>query len=259
MKNTTVFMKWLFLYGTIYCLGEKMPPVMGIHHIVTVFSISLYWIFLFAYLRKHGALKKYLICVPENTNFTHYLIYMPLLFAPLLNMAATAGKNISTEKSCPDILIVLNLLTVIFLCISCVIGEEVLFRGILLCELTDRCPMGAPAAIAATSSMFAVMHLLNMVPGEPVPYTLTQSVTAGAIGVCLAVVSIREHSIIPGIVIHSLTNLTSLYQERTETFGAKTDSSVFTVLYLKIFIVLPLLYLLWGIYLYQNKKGWKQL
>ena len=259
MKRNTVFMLWLFLYGAVYWFGETMSPILGIRHAVTVFSMILYWIFLFAYLRTHGALKQYFLCVPENRKISHYLTCAPLLLMPLINAAAAAGRNTGTESAIPDMRTVFHLLTAAFLSVSCVIGEEVLFRGILLSVFINRCALREPAAIAATSCMFAAMHLLNTASGAPLPYTLLQSVNAASMGVCLAVLSIREHSIIPGIVIHSLTNLTSFCPERPETFDAMTDSAFFTNPELNIFIVCPLLYLLWGIYLYQNKKGWKQL
>ena len=208
----------------------------------------IYWMVLFRYLNKNSYAEKYYICIPRNTKRLGCSIYLPLLLMAVVNVIIFINKycNSGTNINKQDIhmLDVYNMLTIFLLTISSVIGEEVIFRGILLSEFCRYCKTWS--AVVSTSFIFACMHIVNFFSGEALAYTLIQILNAGAIGFCMAVVSLQQHSIFYGIVIHSVINISSLFMDNTFFLSD---------LNWKIFLILPMLYIIYGIYLYQKGKN----
>ena len=224
----------IMLYGIVYTLSEMLSESLGVLHIITVPSILVYWCILIHSLKKHNLAKVYYICAPENKKVSHYFVYAPLLLMSMVNIALFFYKfrtmNIVFDKQNIDIISVLNWLLLTLLTISCVVGEEAIFRGILLSALMKH-------------------YSVNIFSGESIRYTLVQALNAGATGFCLAVICCLENSVIPGIVIHSLINLSSLCIDEWEA----------ACLDYEIFVILPFAYALYGWYLYRKGKDKKKI
>lgn len=248
------FILWIMLYGITVTLSETLSAVMKMHHFLTVPVMLAYWFALFRYLYKHNYLEACCICPLQNVGKLNYMVYAPLLLAALFNVfvfvSSCRTTHIRIDLQRLSILSILNWLTEIFIIVSCVVGEELVFRGVLLSVLMKHYTIRSLSAISISSVIFAGMHIFNIFSGGAILYTLAQVLNAWAVGFCLGVVCCLEHSIIPCIVIHSLINISALLIEEPE-------ASVSRTIEFKMFIVLPSVYVLYGCYLYWKGKDRK--
>lgn len=244
-QSMIILIAWMMLYGFTYRLSESLSEIIGIKHIITVLSMLLYWHFLFVYLKKNNYAATYYICIPRNKKVSEYSAYVPLLLMAAVNAAIYMYIQHTTDPVIKFQYVrttsAINLLTEYLITVSCVIGEEIIFRGIFLTSLMRH----RIRAIIVTSLSFSLMHMLNILSGETFCYVVIQALNAAAVGFCLAVVSCIEHSIVPGIVIHSLINISSLYIDDGGSVMAEPGMNV-------IFGILPIIYIIYGIYLYRK-------
>lgn len=91
------------------------------------------------------------------------------------------------------------------------VQEELLFRGILLPVL---CKRSSLAGVLLSSLAFAAAHFLNVEAGADWLYTLQQAVFALAVGFSLSALTLSSKSLLPGIAIHFLINLTASTDHR---------------------------------------------
>jgi len=96
--------------------------------------------------------------------------------------------------------------TVLF-CVCVSMAEEIFFRGVLLRFFLRWTPL---AAILLSSALFALSHGGNLLQGVSLIYVLTQMVCAFGAGICYAVLALRHRSLLLGIAVHSLTNITGI-------------------------------------------------
>lgn len=91
------------------------------------------------------------------------------------------------------------------------VQEELLFRGILLPVL---CKQSSLAGVLLSSLAFAAAHFLNVEAGADWLYTLQQAVFALAVGFSLSALTLSSKSLLPGMAIHFLINLTASTDHR---------------------------------------------
>ncbi|KJZ20740.1 CPBP family intramembrane glutamic endopeptidase [Loktanella sp. S4079] len=82
------------------------------------------------------------------------------------------------------------------------ITEEIVFRGVLLRALNDRLPVFWAMLISA--ALFALMHFINDLNGQPWMATLQQVGFAFLVGVFLAAVALRTGNLWGVIIWHAL-------------------------------------------------------
>lgn len=95
-------------------------------------------------------------------------------------------------------------------CLAVALFEELAFRGAILTLLLKRfggSRRGAVAAVALSSALFGLVHLVNLA-GSPdlTVETLLQPLYTAAIGMVLAVVVLRTGSIWYAVLLHALFN-----------------------------------------------------
>lgn len=127
---------------------------------------------------------------------------LPCLFVALANFPFTAliGGAAVIERA--------DLLPLFILkCLSIGIMEEIIFRGILqpalLKKLSGR-KYGTLLSVAATSAVFGLWHLLNLIDGAGIGATLMQVGYSFLIGGMLSAVVIKTGSVWPCILLHAL-------------------------------------------------------
>ena len=123
-----------------------------------------------------------------------YIIYLPVLLVPLLNLMLYEWKFSVKE---------------FFMMAGIAFSEEVFFRGFLLSKLTGNFRYRVFRGILITSFVFSGMHFINLFSGASPDYVLAQCISAGCIGFCFAVIVYRERSIFFCVLFHLLINLTS--------------------------------------------------
>ncbi|WP_294568442.1 CPBP family intramembrane glutamic endopeptidase [uncultured Arthrobacter sp.] len=86
----------------------------------------------------------------------------------------------------------------------CLVGftEEVVTRGVLLVGLRTR--LAEVWVWLISSALFALMHLINIVLGLPVPGTLAQVAAAFGTGTVLYILRRTTGSLIPAMILHAL-------------------------------------------------------
>lgn len=228
---------WLIIYGFIYRISKRASFILDLPHIITVFTMLLYWAVLVGYLYKKEHLKMYGLCLPEHKRFSRYAACIPLLLFPIMNMLMYEQNYIHDWG--------------ILLLLSASFGEEILFRGFLLSKLTEQYRKRPLYGIAVTSCLFAVMHMVNLYTGVTLRYAAVQTVCAGAMGFCFAVISYRDRSIIPSVILHSLINVTS----PDPAGGSQMGAGLLDLgdLQAAVFLIMSAIYLMYGIWLYRKE------
>lgn len=82
--------------------------------------------------------------------------------------------------------------------------EETIYRGLILRTLLAK---GVTTAVATSSILFAVTHILNALSGQSLFDTILQIVYALLVGLVLALLIIMNNNILPLITFHFIHNL----------------------------------------------------
>ncbi len=85
-------------------------------------------------------------------------------------------------------------------------NEEIWFRGIVLAAFRH---LGARYAVLATSVLFGVLHLVNLLGGKSPLYAVLQLLFAALFGVVFALLTVHTRSLWPAIAIHALYDFTA--------------------------------------------------
>ncbi len=119
----------------------------------------------------------------------------------LFPLATVAFGYLGPLRQQPAVSIALAVLLVLLVAL----GEETAFRGVLLPLLL---PRGTAFAVAVSSALFGLTHLVNLVLGAPLPGVLLQVVFAGMGAAGFAALRLRTGSLWPGIALHAAYDLT---------------------------------------------------
>ncbi len=183
---------WVLAYGMLYTLCQAFSKLAKCLWITPVFMIVFIGI-LIIWIFKTGRRSNAYLNLPKATNPIIYLFILPLFLPTLFNL-------ISAQEIRP------SFSTLILLSVAAV-AEELLFRGFLLSFLSTK---GRDMGIVLSSTLFALIHLANI--GElGIQSTLMQVVWAFAAGLFYAALTLRIGSILPCILAHIFTNLTSSF------------------------------------------------
>lgn len=244
---------WIMLYGLLYWLAERASAITGRHHVLTALFMLLYWFAFFSSFNKSSCSETHYICFSHNKKMFEYLVYTPMLLMSVTNaiisMQGYGAINTDVQIQNVNMISVLDFGIMCLITINCVIGEEVVFRSALPLWIIKHFKIKALPSAIMSSLFFAGMHILNIFSGQRMDYTLLQMLNAGAVGFCLAIISRIEQSIVPGIVIHSIINISSLWLDK---WNADIVGRNFRPL-----IIQPMLYAVYGGYLYRKEKRGK--
>jgi membrane protease YdiL (CAAX protease family) len=129
-----------------------------------------------------------------------------LLLAYVIAVSTYAMRgNFDFSFSDPALLslVTLFLLTHAFL-------EEVVFRGLVMVAFVrvwGSTTPGLVKSVLVSSLVFAGMHIVNVLSGNPLPIVLLQSVGAFFLGILFAALVLSGKSIYPATFLHGLANL----------------------------------------------------
>ena len=92
------------------------------------------------------------------------------------------------------------------LCLNFFVGlsEELLFRGIVFGALREKTRLAS--AIAISSVLFGLLHLVNAGAGQDMQQTLFQVINATALGVLFCALAISANSLWPAVLLHMVWN-----------------------------------------------------
>lgn len=169
-----------------------------------------------------------------------------LLLLPIVNLCLTFGKYNSEN-------ITVNVDACLFLketalLIFVAIAEELFFRGLLFRELVFSYDLKSTLAALGVSTLFGVLHLLNIFSYATLHYAIVQALCAFAISFNLSAIYYRFKSIVPCIVIHALINITSI---GLDSWLEKLSLDSFET---TVFLIAAVLYLVHGYRLFSVKQ-----
>lgn len=213
---------FVLIYGISFYFSEKLSEIVGISHIITVFTTALFLVFFLFFLARKNKLKKYGISFPVNMKKAMFTI-AALLILPVTNICfygkiATGGQLLITA------------LMVLYTAFS----EELLFRGILPVAITENLGFSGKTGIILSNALFAVLHICSLHSADRL--TPVQLFTAFGIGLCFSSVKDRTHSIFPAFIIHLLINI------------SYSDYAFASSAYRLIWFTLAIFYFIYGIY-----------
>ncbi len=185
---------WILLYVMTFSLADGASEALGMPKLLTTVTGAVLSLVLFLFLRRNDLMAYAGLC-PVTAG--KYLGFAPLAVLSTVNL----WNGIHLQAAPVEmVLYMLSMVLVGFL-------EEVIFRGLLFQSLR---PEGESKAIVISSLTFGVGHIINLLLGAPLFETLLQLIYASAIGFCFTAVFLRSGSLWPCILVHAVTNATSI-------------------------------------------------
>ena len=132
------------------------------------------------------------------------------LLSDLRNQAARLAVGLFRGATVPQLLLVSAVAG---------IGEEVLFRGLLIGSLIEGTGVGIPVALVVSSVVFGLAH----------PISRSYAVVAGAVGLYLGAIYLWSGGVLAPIVAHGLYDfvaLRHLLQEDDDAGAASSDDDL---------------------------------
>jgi len=217
-------MIWIIAYIVLVNSGDMLSELIGVTNSATSAILIVFSIALVLYVSKNHLAKYYGLRLPKKEDYQKSLFYIPLVIIAFLQYS----KGINSILSFRDITIIVILMSGVGFI------EELLFRGFLYQGILKKGKL--INAIIISGLTFGVGHIVNLMRGYSLVDQGLQIVIAIVIGITLALLVSVTESIIPGVVFHTLMNIS----------GSVTNSNLTIELYIVIFsIVLCAVYSLY--------------
>lgn len=206
-KNELTFsLIWIGIYIVSFSVADGLSESLGTLKLITAPLSLVLTAVLWGWIAKNGLGAKCGLC-PFRGSLRAYLYFLPLVLLTSVNLWGGVQLNYSVGES---LLYLLSMLCVGFL-------EEIIFRGFLFQAIRKD---GLRAAILISSLTFGLGHIINLLRGADFFSTLLQICYACAIGFLFTVIFYKSGSLIPCILVHSITNgLSTFSLEHSESFA----------------------------------------
>ena len=216
-KNGMLFsILWIVVYVVGLSAADALSLSLGVQKSVTAAAGLLLSAVLYGFLRRHGLTKAYGLCCPSvPARWLQY--YLPL--AAMVSVNLWYGITLSMRVD-ECLLYVVSMLLVGFL-------EEMIFRGLLFCEMKKQ---GLVSAIVVSSLTFGIGHLVNLFNGSGADLlaNVLQVVYAAAAGLLFCVILLKTGSLLSCILTHSILNALGIFAEGAQISAVqKITSAIF--------------------------------
>lgn len=162
---------------------------------------------------------------PDVGSYKDLCYFIPLILIALIYFSS--GLDVDSGLK----MIPANL----FLALGIGFCEEIFFRGIILNLWLEK---GEKVAIAVSSVLFAVCHLMNIAGGAGVVETILQVCFALVYGVVCALIFLACRSVWPCIMLHAFHDFCSFTSAERSTFAGVICGAVqFIILFLYAFLI----------------------
>ena len=192
MKKVGWCILWLILYGILFG--------MDVNKVVKAINLTAYTFILLIHLYKNKKLKYYRVAMPRIQKMSRgsvasLVVLGSVMLMNLLVSLRSGNYNFSLG-------IYLGMLYTAFM-------EELFFRGYLLTAFFNGCN-NQMRSILGSGALFGLLHTVNLLRGGDVVYTIFQSGCAVGIGILLGILATIFESILPGVIIHWLINISAM-------------------------------------------------
>lgn len=198
IKELAVVIIWIAVYAAVSNISIGLSEAVGVPNSITAIAYILLCSIMIFILHKRKKLGYYGFGSFKKLNAKNLLYYIPFIIAASVNL--WAGIHIK------DTTIQILLITICMICVAFI--EEVIFRAFLMKALMNK---SAALAVAVSSSLFGIIHLLNLFTGADIVSTVFQVFYAAAFGFMCAAFFYRTGSIIPCIICHAVGNALDIF------------------------------------------------
>ena len=184
---------WLILYGILFG--------MNVNKVVKAINLTTYTFILLIYLYKRRKLKHYRVAIPQ----IHKIPRGSVVSLAFLGSAILMNLLFSRENGSEffSLGVYVGMLYTVFM-------EELFFRGYLLTTFFEDYK-NQMKSILDSSALFGLLHIANLLEGGNIAYTVFQILCAVAVGVLLGILAITFDSILPGVALHWLINVSAMW------------------------------------------------
>ena len=189
----------------IYCVGmsvcDELSRALGTESCVSAVFALFCSLFLYLWLKKHGFMGEYGLCLPK-IGAKAMLLYIPLAAITLFNV--WGGVSLPADMA-EKVCFVLKMLCVGFL-------EEMIIRGFLFKAMAKN-SLGWAAIVSAVT--FGIGHIINLINGSGMSLSdnLVQIVCAVLIGFLYVTMFIKSGSLLFCILSHGVLNSLSAFSK----------------------------------------------
>ena len=187
------------LWIVIYTVGMgTLQNAFGFDSLWHMLGLAVISAVMFLFVKKNGLMEKYGLAGWAK-NSRAMLWFIPLWLFSCLNLFS----GFEPDYPVPGLIwAAVSMALVGF-------AEELIFRGFLFkAMLKDG---NVKAAIIVSSVTFGMGHIMNLFTGQDLIETLNQVVFAVAIGFVFTFVFYKSGSLLPGILAHSIIDVTSVF------------------------------------------------
>lgn len=189
---------WLVIYLIGLKLSSILSDIIGVPNLCNGIFRVLFVAIIILYLKRTQMLSYYGIDSLKKLDGRGVLYCIPFVlfaFSPLY-----FGICISDSFG-QILLLVINMLCIGFI-------EEMIMRGFLFKSLLGK---GEVFAVAISSSVFGLIHIVNLFSGADLLLTMVQIIGACAIGFVFVVFFYKTNNIIPCVLCHGVLDVCSLF------------------------------------------------
>lgn len=188
-------MIWIIIYILLVNLGDAVSEMIGVSNSATSLILIALSVILLLYVNKNRWTSYFGLRWPNKSDLRKTWLYIPLAIIAVLQYA----KGIRSELNIRDIAIIIALM------IGVGFIEELLFRGFLYQGILKKGKL--TNAIIISGVTFGLGHIVNLLRGYSLADQGLQIVVAIALGITLALLVSVTDSILPGVVFHTLLNI----------------------------------------------------
>lgn len=193
VKELGAVLVWIVIYAIVSNIAISLSEAIHIPNSITAIAYVLLCTIIILILCKRSKLEYYGFNSLKELNAKNLLYYIPFVVVASVNI----WSGIHINNSLSQIL----LITICMVCVAFI--EEVIFRAFLMRALMNRSSL---LAIIVSSSLFGIIHFLNIFVGADLVSTILQVCYAMAFGFMCATFFYKTDNIIPCIICHAVGN-----------------------------------------------------
>ena len=186
---------WIFAYIVLVNIGDALSERIGVSNSVTSVILIAFSVILLLLVIKNRWTSLYGLRWPNKADLRKTWFYIPLAIIAVLQYS----KGFKSGLNFRDIAIIIALM------IGVGFIEELLFRGFLYQGILKKGKL--TNAIIISGITFGLGHIVNLLRGYSLADQGLQIVIAIALGITLALLVSVTESILPGVLFHTLLNI----------------------------------------------------
>lgn len=198
IKELGIVFLWIVIYGLASNISIALSDFIHVPNSITAVAYIALCIVMIFMLYKRKKLKYYGFHSLKELDAKNLLYFIPFVIVASVNIWSGIHINHS--------MIQIILIAICMICVAFI--EEVIFRAFLMKALMN---ISSVLAIIVSSSLFGIIHLMNILSGAELLATILQVFYAMAFGFMCAAFFYKTDNIIPCIICHGVGNALDVF------------------------------------------------